>query len=79
MKKLTALSKSGETATATPPNTSDVEIGSYLFDFLFATQDSSTSLLLWAVTLLDLHPEIDQACGFFSFLHVLFALFYPNR
>ena len=58
VKELTALSESGETTAAPPPNTSDVEIGSYLFDFLFASQDASTSSLLWAVTLLDSHPEV---------------------
>ena len=58
VKKLTALSESGETAVAPLPNTSDVEIRSYLFDFLFAAQDSSTSSLLWAMTLLDSHPEV---------------------
>ncbi|OAY57876.1 cytochrome P450 710A1 [Manihot esculenta] len=41
-----------------PPHTSDAEIGGYLFDFLFAAQDASTSSLLWAVALLDSHPEI---------------------
>ena len=30
----------------------------YLFDFLFAAQDASTSSLLGAVTLLDSHPEV---------------------
>ncbi|GLU22685.1 hypothetical protein SLE2022_387420 [Rubroshorea leprosula] len=45
----------------TPPrHSSDTEIGSYLFDFLFAAQDASTSSLLWAVTLLDSHPEVLQ-------------------
>ncbi|XAR72455.1 hypothetical protein NMG60_11019095 [Bertholletia excelsa] len=43
---------------AAPPHTSSFEIGSYLFDFLFAAQDASTSSLLWAVTLLDAHPEV---------------------
>ena len=57
VKKLTALSESGETVVAPLPNTSDVEIRSYLFDFLFAAQDSSTSSLLWAMTLLDSHPK----------------------
>jgi|UniRef100_A0A2N9EG04 cytochrome P450 family 710 subfamily A protein len=47
-----------ELTSVTPPNSSDVEIGSYLFDFLFAAQDASTSSLLWAVTLLDSHPEV---------------------
>nr|POE89257.1 cytochrome p450 [Quercus suber] len=69
VKKLTTLSESDETAVPPPPNTSDVEIESYLFDFLFIAQDSSTSSFLWAMTLLDSHPKIDQACGFFSFLH----------
>ena len=30
----------------------------YLFDFLFAAQEASPSSLLWAVTLLDSHPEV---------------------
>ncbi|EPS68065.1 hypothetical protein M569_06708, partial [Genlisea aurea] len=34
------------------------EIGGHLFDFLFASQDASTSSLLWAVTLLDSHPDV---------------------
>uniref|UniRef100_A0A2N9EFI6 C-22 sterol desaturase n=1 Tax=Fagus sylvatica TaxID=28930 RepID=A0A2N9EFI6_FAGSY len=38
-----------ELTSVTPPNSSDVEIGSYLFDLLFAAQDASTSSLLWAV------------------------------
>uniref|UniRef100_A0A7N2LF44 C-22 sterol desaturase n=1 Tax=Quercus lobata TaxID=97700 RepID=A0A7N2LF44_QUELO len=58
VKKLTALSESSETTTPPLPNTSNVEIGSYLFDFLFAAQDASISSLLWAVTLLDSHLEV---------------------
>ena len=58
VKKLTALSETGETTAALPPNTSNIEIGSYLFDFLFAAQEASPSSLLWAVTLLDSHPEV---------------------
>ena len=58
MQETAALSESGETAVAPLPNTSDIEIRSYLFDFLFAAQDSSTSSLLWAMTLLDSHPEV---------------------
>ncbi|VFQ58800.1 unnamed protein product [Cuscuta campestris] len=34
------------------------EIGGHLFDFLFAAQDASTSSLLWAVALLESHPEV---------------------
>ncbi|KAB2025679.1 hypothetical protein ES319_D06G167100v1 [Gossypium barbadense] len=41
-----------------PPHSTDEEIGSYLFDFLFAAQDASTSTLLWVVTLLDSHPDV---------------------
>ncbi|GMN67008.1 hypothetical protein TIFTF001_036079 [Ficus carica] len=41
-----------------PDNVSDFHIGSYLFDFLFAAQDASTSSLLWAVALLESHPEV---------------------
>ncbi|OMO65644.1 Cytochrome P450 [Corchorus olitorius] len=48
-----------ESKTA-PPHSSDREIGSYIFDFLFAAQDASTSSLLWAVTLLDSHPDVLQ-------------------
>ncbi|CAH8389309.1 unnamed protein product [Eruca vesicaria subsp. sativa] len=41
-----------------PPHSSDEEIGGFLFDFLFAAQDASTSSLLWAVALLDSHREV---------------------
>ncbi|GMH27693.1 hypothetical protein Nepgr_029536 [Nepenthes gracilis] len=41
-----------------PSHSSDREIGGHVFDFLFAAQDASTSSLLWAVTLLDSHPEV---------------------
>ncbi|XP_047311096.1 cytochrome P450 710A11-like [Impatiens glandulifera] len=41
-----------------PANSSSLEIGGYIFDFLFAAQDASTSSLLWAVTLLDSHPDV---------------------
>ncbi|XP_071715919.1 cytochrome P450 710A11-like [Rutidosis leptorrhynchoides] len=41
-----------------PQHTNSVEIGGHLFDFLFASQDASTSSLLWAVTLLDSHPDV---------------------
>ncbi|XP_059311140.1 cytochrome P450 710A11-like [Lycium ferocissimum] len=34
------------------------ELGGYLFDFLFAAQDASTSSLLWAVALLESYPSI---------------------
>ncbi|GER26034.1 cytochrome P450 family protein [Striga asiatica] len=34
------------------------EIGSHLFDFLFASQDASTSSLLWAVVYLDAHRDV---------------------
>nr|GFA85071.1 cytochrome P450 710A11-like [Tanacetum cinerariifolium] len=40
------------------PHTSSVEIGRHLFDFLFAAQDASTASLLWAVALLDSHPDV---------------------
>ncbi|CAA7408357.1 unnamed protein product [Spirodela intermedia] len=41
-----------------PPQSSDQEIGGHIFDFLFASQDASTSSLLWAVALLESHPEV---------------------
>ncbi|XP_050203737.1 cytochrome P450 710A1-like [Mercurialis annua] len=55
IKEIAAAEAAGE---ATPSHTSDAEIGGYLFDFLFAAQDASTSSLLWAVTLLDSHPDV---------------------
>ena len=58
VKKLTSLYESDETTAALPSNTSNIETGSYLFDFLFVAQDASTSSLHWAVTLLDLHPKV---------------------
>ncbi|KAI8525831.1 hypothetical protein RHMOL_Rhmol13G0261500 [Rhododendron molle] len=47
-----------ESGIPPPPHTSTADIGSHLFDFLFAAQDASTSSLLWAVALLDSHQEI---------------------
>ncbi|MCL7036899.1 hypothetical protein MKW94_028556 [Papaver nudicaule] len=47
-----------ETGPDSVPHSSDAEIGAHLFDFLFAAQDASTSSLLWAVTLLEKHPEV---------------------
>ncbi|KAJ8762077.1 hypothetical protein K2173_006741 [Erythroxylum novogranatense] len=41
-----------------PSHSSDYEIGGFLFDFLFAAQDASTSSLLWAISVLDSHPEV---------------------
>lgn len=41
-----------------PAHTSDEEIGGFMFDFLFAAQDASTSSLCWAVSALDSHPEV---------------------
>lgn len=42
----------------TPPNCGNRNIATYVFDFLFAAQDASTSSLLWAVTLLDSHVPV---------------------
>lgn len=55
VKEITAAEKSGG---APPPFSDDVEVGGHLFDFLFAAQDASTSSLLWAITLLESHPEV---------------------
>lgn len=41
-----------------PPHSNDSEVGAHLFDFLFASQDASTSSLAWAITLLEAHPKI---------------------
>ncbi|XP_042518961.1 cytochrome P450 710A11-like [Macadamia integrifolia] len=56
VKEINAAAESGEKA----PFSDDIEIGGHLFDFLFAAQDASTSSLLWAVTLLDSHPQVLQ-------------------
>ncbi|XP_010052069.2 cytochrome P450 710A1 isoform X1 [Eucalyptus grandis] len=60
-----------EAGEAPPPHSGDQEIGGHLFDFLFAAQDASTSSLLWAVTLLDSHPQVlakvrDEVAGIWS-------------
>jgi sterol 22-desaturase len=41
-----------------PAHTDDEEVGGFLFDFLFAAQDASTSSLCWAVSALDAHPDV---------------------
>lgn len=68
LREISASKVAGEPA---PSHTSDAEIGGYLFDFLFAAQDASTSSLLWAVSLLDTHPEVlsrvrEEVAGFWS-------------
>ncbi|CAA7024855.1 unnamed protein product [Microthlaspi erraticum] len=55
MQAIVAEIKSGDPA---PPHSGDEEIGGFLFDFLFAAQDASTSSLLWAVALLDSEPSV---------------------
>ncbi|KAL5997547.1 hypothetical protein ACLOJK_008477 [Asimina triloba] len=55
---LRELAAASEAGAPPPPYTSDVKIASYLFDFLFAAQDASTSSLLWAVALLESHPDV---------------------
>ncbi|ESQ52049.1 hypothetical protein EUTSA_v10016547mg [Eutrema salsugineum] len=47
-----------ESGNPPPPHSDDDEIGGFLFDFLFAAQDASTSSLLWAVAMLDSEPEV---------------------
>ncbi|KAM0847668.1 hypothetical protein ACQ4PT_054868 [Festuca glaucescens] len=41
-----------------PANTDDKDLGNFLFDFLFAAQDASTSSLCWAVSALESHPDV---------------------
>lgn len=55
MREISVSKAAGQPA---PLHTSDADFGGYLFDFLFAAQDASTSSLLWAVTLLDSHPDV---------------------
>lgn len=52
------IDAAAEAGDPPPANVSTAAIGGHLFDFLFAAQDASTSSLLWAVTLLDSHPEV---------------------
>ncbi|XP_016648169.1 PREDICTED: cytochrome P450 710A11-like [Prunus mume] len=52
------LRNAAQASSPEPAVVSEVEIGAHLFDFLFAAQDASTSSLLWAVSLLDSHPEV---------------------
>ncbi|RLN30190.1 hypothetical protein C2845_PM05G08500 [Panicum miliaceum] len=48
-----------EAAGGPPPaHTGDEEIGGYVFDFLFAAQDASTSSLCWSVSALGSHPDV---------------------
>lgn len=68
---LRELAELAESGAPPPPETGDLEIGGHLFDFLFAAQDASTSSLLWAVTLLESHPEVlnrvrDEVAGIWS-------------
>ncbi|KAK1298276.1 hypothetical protein QJS10_CPB14g00469 [Acorus calamus] len=57
--------------TKSDPDADPKEVAGHLFDFLFAAQDASTSSLLWAVALLESHPEVlrrvreevDRVCG----------------
>ncbi|PKA58944.1 Cytochrome P450 710A1 [Apostasia shenzhenica] len=55
---LKEVAEAAEAGAPSPAQTGDLEIGGHLFDFLFAAQDASTSSLLWAVALLDSHPEV---------------------
>lgn len=55
---LREMAENGIPASSPPPETGDLEIGGHLFDFLFAAQDASTSSLLWAISLLESHPDI---------------------
>ncbi|KAL6658225.1 hypothetical protein ACP70R_003811 [Stipagrostis hirtigluma subsp. patula] len=41
-----------------PAHSGDEEVGSHLFDFLYAAQDASTSSLCWAVSALGSHPDV---------------------
>ncbi|CAI9293012.1 unnamed protein product [Lactuca saligna] len=56
LREIAAAEEAGEKHP--PPHSNSTEIGGHLFDFLFASQDASTSSLLWAVTLLDSHPDV---------------------
>ncbi|CAK9133944.1 unnamed protein product [Ilex paraguariensis] len=49
-----------QAAVPPPPHSSgsDEEVSQLLLDFVFAALDTNTSSLLWAVTLLDSHPEV---------------------
>eukprot|EP00743_Colponemidia_sp_Colp-15_P000169 GILK01000195.1.p1 GENE.GILK01000195.1~~GILK01000195.1.p1 ORF type:complete len:506 (+),score=89.45 GILK01000195.1:199-1518(+) len=56
--QLIAEAEKSEGAIKDPSHTSDNEIAFTVLDFLFASQDASTSSLVWIFTLLDEHPEV---------------------
>ncbi|KAJ8761269.1 hypothetical protein K2173_001325 [Erythroxylum novogranatense] len=51
-------SEARSTGKPAPAHSTDAHIASFLFTFLFAAQDASSSSLLWAVALLDSHPTV---------------------
>ncbi|TVU22846.1 hypothetical protein EJB05_32566, partial [Eragrostis curvula] len=55
---LREIDEAAASARPPPAHTSDAEIGGYLFDFLYAAQDASTSSLCWAVSALDAHSDV---------------------
>ncbi|XP_006643899.2 cytochrome P450 710A1-like [Oryza brachyantha] len=52
------IDEAKEAGLLPPAHTDDGELGSFLFDMLFAAQDASTSSLCWAVSALDSHPDV---------------------
>jgi cytochrome P450 family 710 subfamily A protein len=52
------IAEAEATGAPAPAHSSDHDVGHHLFDFLFASQDASTSSLTWAVTLLEAHPKV---------------------
>uniref|UniRef100_A0A0D6R5R9 sterol 22-desaturase n=1 Tax=Araucaria cunninghamii TaxID=56994 RepID=A0A0D6R5R9_ARACU len=55
---LREIREANERGAPMPAHTDEIEMGGYIFDFLFAAQDASTSSLVWAITLLESHPKI---------------------
>eukprot|EP00005_Dracoamoeba_jomungandri_P001840 CAMPEP_0174256750 /NCGR_PEP_ID=MMETSP0439-20130205/5949_1 /TAXON_ID=0 /ORGANISM="Stereomyxa ramosa, Strain Chinc5" /LENGTH=439 /DNA_ID=CAMNT_0015339499 /DNA_START=281 /DNA_END=1597 /DNA_ORIENTATION=+ len=59
-KTVVQIDKALELGQEMPKHSTDDEIGHHVFDFLFAAQDASTSSLVWALTLLEGHPDVLQ-------------------
>eukprot|EP01098_Paradermamoeba_levis_P004882 TRINITY_DN207_c0_g1_i1.p1 TRINITY_DN207_c0_g1~~TRINITY_DN207_c0_g1_i1.p1 ORF type:complete len:579 (-),score=227.01 TRINITY_DN207_c0_g1_i1:133-1869(-) len=55
---ITEVDEAAQTGGPAPPHSTDYEVGCVLLDFLFASQDASTSSLVWVFTQLFEHPDV---------------------
>jgi len=54
------VDEAAKTGAPPPPHSTDYEIGAVMLDFLFASQDASTSSLVWVLAQLFDHPDVLQ-------------------